>query len=581
MTRRGAAIGRVLAMALVLGGCGALHAQDPMSRAFDLERRGSYAQAAEIYRGILKDRPAEVTALLGLERALTPINRLPEILPAVRAAIAADPSAVPVYGVGMRGYTAANLLDSLPRLVDLWARAAPGDETPFREWAAAALQRRDRGMARRAYQLGRERIGKPDALAAEIAQLAVAEQDWATAVHEWARAVRQLPGYRASAIATLGPAPERSRPDILRALDKEPGLDAARMAVELRARWGDPLGALDALLKSLPTQAPQQLDALQGFLEQVRVESTTPYLQAQARTLEAIADRWTGPPQRSRFRLESARAYVAAGDRPSARRMLTRIAGDSEGGPAVQAGATATLIELLVKEGKADEASNQLERYRQVLAVEDYLRLRRAVAARWGESGEITRAEALLVADSSVEAFALMGRFRLYAGDLKGAADLWKIAGPFAGSREEATERSGLLALIQPIGPDTLVSFGTALRRYDGGDTLGAAKAFEQVGRDLPADAGRPEVTLYAGQLYAAAGQSADAERVFRLVVSKDAPAASAAALLELGRLLLTLDRRDDATQALERMILDYPTSALVPQGRRLLDQARNAVPRT
>ncbi len=570
-----------LLVVLALSSPGVAQGQDPMSRAFDLERRGSYAQAAELYRAVLKDKPAEVSALLGLERALTPINHLPDILPAVQAALAADPAAVPVYGIGLRAYAAANLLDSLPHLVDLWARAAPGDETPFREWAAAALQRRDRSMARRAYQTGRERIGKPDALAAEMAQLAIAEQDWVSAVREWARAVRQLPGYRSSAIATLGPAPERARPDILKALEKEPGTEPARIMVELRARWGDPLGALDALMKSLPPQPPQQLDALQGFLEQVRVESTTPYLQAQARTLEEIADRWTGAPQRSRLRLEAARAYVAAGDRPAARRMLTRIAGDSEGGAAVQAGATATLIELLVKEGKTDEASTQLERYRPVLPVDDFLRLRREVAARWGESGEIGRAEALLAADSSVEALALLGRFRLYAGDLKGASELWKSAGPFAGTREEATERSGLLALIQPIGPDTLVPFGTALRLFDSGDTLGAAKAFEQVGRGLPADAGRAEVTLFAGQLYALSGQAADAERVFRLVVTKDAPATSAAALLELGRLLISLDRRDDATQALEQMILDYPTSALVPQARRLLDQARNAVPRT
>lgn len=572
---------RAWGVALSLIVPGALPAQDQMSRAFDLERRGSYAQAAELYRAVLKDKPAEVGALLGLERALTPINRIPEILPAVQAALAADPSAIPSYGVALRAYAAANLLDSLPHLVDMWARVAPGDETPFREWAAAALQRRDRSMARRAYQAGRERTGKPDALAAELAQLAIAEQDWVGAVREWARAVRQLPGYRSSAIATLGPAPERARAEILKALDKESGTEVTRINVELRARWGDPLGALAALMQSLPPGAPQQLDALQGFLEQVRVASTTPYLQAQARTLEEIADRWTGAPQRSRLRLEAARAYVAAGDRPAARRMLTRIAGDSEGGPIVQAGATATLIELLVKEGKTEEASTQLERYRAVLPVDDFLRLRREVAARWGQAGEVGRAEALLAADSSVEALALEGRLRLYAGDLKGASELWKSAGPFAGTREEATERSGLLALIQPIGPDTLVPFGAALRQLDGGDTLGAARAFEQVGRGLPADAGRSDVTLFAARLYAAVAQNADAERLFRLVVNKDAPATSAAALLELGRLLLSLERRDDATEALEQMILDYPTSALVPQARRLLDQARNAVPRT
>lgn len=552
-----------------------------MSRAFDLERRGSYAQAAEIYKNILKNKPAEVSALLGLERALTPINRLQELLPAVQAGIAANPSSVGLYGVGMRAYAAANLLDSLPRLVELWARAAPGDETPYREWAAAALQRRDRPMARRAYQIGRERLGKPDVLAAEIAQLAIMEEDWPTAVREWTMAVRQLPGYRASAISALGQAPERIRQDILKALDKEPGAELARISVDLRARWGDPVGAFEALMKSLPPGKPQQIDALQAFYEETKVESTKPYLLTQARTLEAIAERWVSPPQRARFLLDAARAYSASGDRTAARRMLTQIAGDTTSGPAVAAGATATLIDLLVKENKADEASTQLEKYRATISVDDYLRLRRAIAARWAQSGEIARGEALLVPDSSVEALALRGRFRLYAGDLKGVADLWKQAGPFAGSREESTDRSAILAMLQPIAPDTLAGLGLAFRSLDSGDTLGAARGLEQAGKELPVDGGRAEVTLYAGRLYAAGGQGAKAEASFRAAVLKEAPSTSAAALLELGRLFVTENRRPEATEVLEQMILDYPTSALVPQARRLLDQARGGVPRT
>jgi tetratricopeptide (TPR) repeat protein len=556
-------------------------AQDPLSRAFDLERRGSYAQAADIYQSVLKDKPADISALLGLERSLTPLNRLSELVAPVQAAIASNAPAVPIYAIALRAYAAANLLDSLPRLVEQWSRAVPGDETPYREWAAAALQRRDRAMARRAYQLGRERVGKPDVLAAEIAQLAVIEEDWPTAVREWARAVRHLPGYRTSAIATLSQAPERARADILKALEKEPGPDVARIAVDLRARWGDPLGAFEALLRNLPAAPGQQIDVLQAFLEEVRTAGTHPYVLTQARVLEAIADRWTSPTQRARLQLESARAYANAGDRPAARRMLTRVASDSGSGPAVAAGATATLIELLVQEGKVDEASAQLERYRRALAVDDYLRLRRAIAARWAQGGELDRAEALIASDSSVEALALEGRFRLYAGDLKGVADLWKQAGPFAGTREEATERSVILALLQPIGPDTLPALGRAFRALDRGDTLVAAKLFEDTGRDLPVDGGRAEATLFAGRLYAAGGRNDDAERTLRAADLKEAPATAAAASLELGRLLLGQHRAEEASRVLEQMILDHPASALVPQARRLLDEARGAVPRT
>jgi tetratricopeptide (TPR) repeat protein len=567
-------------MALLLAPA-ALAAQDPLSRAFDLERRGSYAEAADIYRSVLKDKPAEISALLGLERSLTPLNRLNELIAPVQAAVATSGAAIPIYAVALRAYAAANLLDSLPRVVELWSRAAPGDEAPYREWAAAALQRRDRPMARRAYQLGRERVGKPDALAAEIAQLAVIEEDWLTAVREWARAVRRLPGYRSSAIATLSQAPEGARADILKALEKEPGAEPGRVAVDLRARWGDPVGALEALLRNLPAAPGQQIDILQAFLEEARSASTSPYVLAQARVLEAIADRWSSPAQRARLRLESARAYAKAGDRPAARRMLTRIAADSSSGPAVAAGATATLIELLVGDGKADEASDQLQRYRAALPVDDYLRLRRAIASRWAQAGDLDRAVELIAGDSSVEALALEGRFRLYAGDLKGVTELWKQAGPFAGTREEATERSLILALLQPIGPDTLLALGRAFQTLDGGDTLGAAKAFEQTGRSLPVDGGRAEATLFAGKLYGAGGRSEDAERTLRAAIVKEAPAAAAAASLELGRLLMGQHRVAEASRVLEQMILDHPSSALVPQARRLLDEARGAVPRT
>ncbi len=560
---------------------GILHAQDQLSRAFDLERRGSYAQAAEIYKNVLKAKPGELAALLGLERSLTPINRVAEMVPNVQGAIAANPSAASIYAIGVRVYSAADMADSLPHLVELWGKATPGDETPYREWAAAALARRDRSTARRAYQIGRERLGKPDALAAEMAQLAITEGDWPTAAKEWAAAVRQLPGYRSSATTTLVQAPERIRADVIKALEKEPGPDAGRIAVDLRARWGDPLGAFDALSKLMPPNPPQQIDVLQAFLEQVRTDNTQPYQLAQAKTMEALAERWVNPPQRARYRLDAAKSYVLAGDRNAARRMLSRVAEDAQAAPAVAAGATGTLIDLLITEGKVEEASRQLEQYKGTLPVDEYLRLRRSVAARWAQSGEIPRAEKLLEADSSVDAIAMLGRFRLYAGDLKGASEYWKQAGPFAGSREESTERSVLLALIQPIGPDTLVGLGEAFRSLDKGDSANAAKGFEKVAAALPADAGQHDVELFAGRIYASMNKPDDAERLLKSASVKESPSTAAAALLELGRLYLSHERREDARLALEQMILDYPNSALVPQARRLLDQARHAVPET
>src|ERR671918_2005452 len=73
--------------------------QATMPRAFELERRGNYEAAAVAYRGILSTKPGDVSALLGLERVLLPLNRSADIVPDVRAALAANPSSPAVYGV--------------------------------------------------------------------------------------------------------------------------------------------------------------------------------------------------------------------------------------------------------------------------------------------------------------------------------------------------------------------------------------------------------------------------------------------------------------------------------------------------
>jgi TolA-binding protein len=86
---------------------------------------------------------------------------------------------------------------------------------------------------------------------------------------------------------------------------------------------------------------------------------------------------------------------------------------------------------------------------------------------------------------------------------------------------------------------------------------------------------------LWAGRIELARGRATEAERLFRAADVEEAPATAPAAELELGRLLITLGRRDEAVSTLEHLILTYSGSALVPQARRALDEAKGAVPRT
>jgi predicted Zn-dependent protease len=196
-------------------------------------------------------------------------------------------------------------------------------------------------------------------------------------------------------------------------------------------------------------------------------------------------------------------------------------------------------------------------------------------------SGDLARAESIIAADSSVDGLALSGQIRLYRGDIAGAVQRFKAAGPFAGDRVEATRRTALLALLQPIERDTLAGLGQALLRLEQGDTAEASAGLERVAATLPPEYGGAELNLLAGRLLVASGKTADAERLLRAAMTPAAPGTAPAAELALAELMLSSKRPGEAVQLLEHLILTYSESALVPQARRRLDEARGAVPKT
>jgi hypothetical protein len=551
-----------------------------ISAAFELERKGNYAAAAAAYRDILKTKPAELAALLGLERSLVPLNRSADIVPDVRAALATTPRSGAIYGIALRAWAAAEQPDSMRAVAERWSRVAPDDEAPYREWGAAALQQGDRVSAREAYRLGRQRLGRPDALAAEQAQLAASDGDFPAALREWLPAIRRMPGYRVTAVSTLALAPAHIRPALLEALAREHDFAARRLEAELRVRWGDPLGGLTALESALPSSQAAAVDALRGLLDQLRGQRDRDGLAAQARALEAIALR-SGEPQASRVRLEAARVYSSAGDPTSARRMLAALPPDADAADGLGPGAATTLVGVLVGDGKLEEASSRLEELRRNISSDEYRDLRRRIAAGWIRAGDLGRADSMLGADSSIDGLALRGRIQLYAGDIAGAVGSFTAAGPYAGERAEATRRTQLLALLQPIEADTLPALGEALWRLERGDTSAAAKGMEELAATLPPARGGAEVRLLAGRLEAARGDSGSAERLFRASVTPDALGTAPAAELALAELLARQRRDKEAIATLEHLILTYPESALVPQARRLLDQVRGGVPQT
>ena len=572
--------GVLLLLLGALGGRSLTAQQDQLTRGFDLERRGNYVGAVDAYKAVLTERPAEAGALLGLERALTALNRLPEIIPLVQVAIATRPTATAIYGVALRAWAAADRTDSARKVLDLWTEVQPQDEGPYREWANISLSRRDRQEARRTFMLARERLGRDDVLAAEVAQLALLDEDYGTAAREWARAIQQLPGYRAAAINGLTGVPGRSHQALLQQLNTEGSLEARQLAGSLMARWGDPIGGFAVLNKALPPTPTAAIEILRQFNDLVQPLATTDARKAQGLAMEAMAGLTTGPGA-ARYRAEAARLYAESGDRGAARRMLSLLAADANSPRSVAADAGATLVTVLLDEGKVEEAARELNKNRAALSADQLVLLNRRLALGWARNGNLDRADSVVMSDSTVEGFDLAGRLKLYRGDLATASMFLRMAGPYAGSRDAATSRTALLALLQPIEADSLPELGSAMLHLEQADTTKAVRELSDLAGRLPAEAGGAELRLQVGRLEWAQGHTAEAERSFRQAAAAKVEATVPAAALELARLLAATNRQAESQALLEQLILDHPDSAVIPQARRLLDELRGAVPRT
>src|SRR5437660_12860142 len=104
-----------------------------LSPGFALERTGRYADAATVYLTIVRADPINIPALLGLERVLFVLNRMPELLPLVQNARARAPDNVALRSLELRTYAARNEADSLSTAPPRSAAVAPQSDAPDRE----------------------------------------------------------------------------------------------------------------------------------------------------------------------------------------------------------------------------------------------------------------------------------------------------------------------------------------------------------------------------------------------------------------------------------------------------------------
>lgn len=578
INKAGAALATVLALS-----AGAVPVARPQAigQGFEYERAGKAAEAARIYLSTLRVEAANPAALLGLERVLPHLDRLAELLPLVQRARALDPANSIIRGLELRTYAGLNEMDSVDAVARRWAADAPRDDAPYREWLIALGDARQFEAARGVIAQARSTISRPGALAIEAAELEQRLGNWEGAAREWGAAVATNPAILPNATSQLEDAPDASRDGIVRTLSVPgSGLAARRMAAELLLGWGEPLQGWGLLESTLTPPTAEAIGALRRFADLANGSGPETH-RARGSALARLAE-FAPAPLASRIRADAVRALVDGGDRAAARIVLERIATDSAAVPEAQALAQAALVEILVEEGTLDLAAARLAELGDRVSADDRLALRRALARARVRRGELDLADSALRGDSSVATIALRGWVALYRGEITRAVELFRAAGPYAGDRSDATERTAMLALLQGFREPRVPELGSALLLLAEGDSSGAVAALRRVAER--AGGGRAGVLLLAGQVAARLGgpQDATAAELFAEVVRTGGSGAAApAAELEWARLLVRQDRTAEAVAHLEHLILTYPESAFVPEARRELERAKGAIPRS
>ena len=558
-----------------------------IGQGFELERAGQYDQAAAIYLATLRADPTNLSALLGLERVLPPLNRLGELLPVAQRAAAARPGNVALRGVLLRTYVALNEPDSAQAVALRWAAAAPRDEAPYREWAMALEDAHRHGAARDVLLGGRRALGRPGAFGIELAELSQLSGDWEGAAREWAAALPDAPVQLPNAASALAEAPEAQRERIARLLTEgTPSSLTRRLAGELLLGWGQPLRAWAVFEPSVATPSADAAFAARRFADLAGARSTPDARRVRALALARYADLAPDGGAAARARADAARAFIEAGDRVAAGAVLERIAQDSNAPPDAQRFAQRAVVEALIEGGQRDEAARQLTTNAR-LSADDRASLRLLLGRARILAGELDRADAELARDSSVEALALQGWIALYRGRLSDARRLFLAAGPYAGDRRDATERAAMVALLQQLPGDSFPALGGALLLLAQGDSAHAAEALRRAAAGVATGeggGGRPDLLLLAGRVAARldTAQQGTALALFdEIVRSAGLGAAAPAAELEWARLLERRAQTTEAMRHLEHLILTYPGSAVVPEARRELERAKGAIPKS
>src|SRR5512140_582968 len=559
----GRAIASLLLVCALASGARAQSQQgtDPYSRGETLELKSSFSDAAAAYSEALARDPANLPALLGLERMDAQLGKLEQFLPVVERAIAVKPQVAQIREAQLRTLRTLGKRDQLHDAFERWRHDAPGDPTPAREYSRLLIADGDTRAADSVLRQAQRDVGSGRGFEYELAQLRAATGLWDLSAQSWREAVQDNGYLDQAATFSLVSAPATARAGIVKALLAPPvTVSARRVLASLQLMWGTPRDGWESLRVLPPDSA-----AVVAWGEfATKAEEVGAWLIAR----DALAAAQQASPE-PRALARAAYDALRGGDATGSLYLATLGERTLD-----SATAAATIVPVhlraLSQTGRVAEASQVMSAYSRFLRPADRAPLNRVLAWGWIRAGDITKARDLLAHSDSADADA-MGWLAPYDGKLAAAR---KSLRPEVESTPEAI---AALALLARTRADTAPVTGRAFLALARGDTAAAASGFEKAAAEL-GDAA-PLLLATAARLYAAHHSDQQAIALWSAIVTKssDAPEAPEAEL-EWARALRHGGQTQAAIEHLEHLILTYPQSALLPQARRELELSRHGI---
>lgn len=531
-------------------------------RALDLESASKFREAAVLFKHSLDAKPTP-GALLGLERVYAELRISDSLLPTLDTLIARDPSEGLYRSVKLRTLQLLGRQAALRGAFEEWVAAAPRDPSPYREYARVLIQLGQAAAADTIVRRAGDALGSSRQMEYETAQLRAAEGQWEASAQSWRRALVTAPQLAGAAAYALAPTPAASRARIREILFTPP-VDAGsrRAAAELSLNWGDATGAWEALRVLAPDSAAAT--AWTEFGERALAEERY----AVARDALASALRVRPSPD---LALEAATAALKAGS-PAAVFTLAPLTMASD---SVHAAARYVPLHVaaLAALGRGTEAESLVNSFDRWFAPGMRTTMAKMLATAWVRSGDLSRArDALQSAGPDADSSDAAGWLALYEGRLGDARVLMR------GVREPGPELAVALGIVSRTRGDSAPVLGGAFLALARGDSAGAAKRFTDAASEHAEAA--PAILLVAARIDAARGAENDALSLWQRIVGAHGGSPEAAeSELEWARLLRRRGDRAGAILHLVHLILNAPDSALLPQARRELEQAKGTVP--